>query len=65
MKDIINGILYGISYFTFLPVKVGYFQANKNFYKGVLISLILSGVLLASIMILVFIFILSLFQSSF
>jgi adenosylcobinamide-GDP ribazoletransferase len=57
MKDIINGILYGISYFTFLPVKVGCFQANKNFYKGVLISLGLSGILLASIIVLLFIFI--------
>lgn len=49
MKNFLNGLIYGISYFTIIPVKLNYFDANKTFYKGVLFSLILSGFLLALI----------------
>lgn len=54
MKDIINGIKYGISYFSTLPIKSDYFEANKNFYKGVLFSLPIVGFLLAAIIIALF-----------
>jgi adenosylcobinamide-GDP ribazoletransferase len=46
MKQTKEGILYGLSYFTILPFKVKNFEANKSFYKGVLFSLPLSGLIL-------------------
>ena len=49
MKHIISGIIYAISYFTILPIRVNHFDANKQFYKGVLVGLILVGLILASI----------------
>jgi adenosylcobinamide-GDP ribazoletransferase len=57
MQNIINGIKYGISYFTVLPIKVPYFEANKEFYRGVLFSLPIVGSILALIVILLFLFI--------
>lgn len=45
----LNGLKYGISYFSILPVKVPYFETNKSFYKGVIYSLPLVGFLLALI----------------
>ncbi len=54
MKDINNGLLYGLSYFTSLPFKVKYFEANGKFYQGVLYSLPLAGVILSVITILVY-----------
>ena len=44
-----NGLVYGISYFTTLPVKLKKFEADNKFYKGVIYSLPLSGLLLAVI----------------
>jgi len=55
MNDIINGIKYGISYFSVLPVKVDKFEANNSFYKGVLYSLPIVGLLLSLIIIALFI----------
>jgi len=49
MKDMINGLKYGISFFSILPIKVSKFEANKNFYKGVIYSLPLVGLLLSII----------------
>ncbi len=49
MKDLIDGLKYGISYFSILPIKVGKFEANKNFYKGVIFSLPFVGLLLSII----------------
>ena len=49
MKDVINGLKYGISYFSFLPLKAPYFEANKEFYKGVVFSLPFVGFLLSII----------------
>jgi len=57
MKDIINGIIYAISYFTIIPVKVNYFDANNKFYKGVLFGLVFSGFLLSLIISALYIFI--------
>jgi len=54
MKDIIDGIKYGISYFSILPIKVPYFEANKKFYRGVIYSLPLVGLLLSLIVITLF-----------
>jgi len=54
MKSFINGVLYGISYFTTLPVKLKRFDVDHSFYKGVVYSLPLSGLLLAIITILLF-----------
>jgi adenosylcobinamide-GDP ribazoletransferase len=54
-KDIINGIKYSISYFSILPIKVDMFEANDNFYKGVLFGLPLVGLLSALITIVIFI----------
>lgn len=54
MKDLLNGLKYGISYFSIIPIKVKKFEANNDFYKGVLFSLPLVGLLLSSVMILLF-----------
>ena len=51
-NDTINGIIYGITYFTILPIKLNYFEANSKFYWGVLLSLPIVGAILASIVIL-------------
>ena len=49
MKHIISGIIYAISYFTILPVNQGKFEANKQFYKGVLIALPIIGLFFGAI----------------
>jgi len=51
----IDGLRYGISYFTTLPVKLKRFELEHSFYKGVVYSLPLSGLLLAIITCLLFI----------
>jgi adenosylcobinamide-GDP ribazoletransferase len=48
-KDLISGIIYSISYFTFLPVKLKHFEANNTFYKGVVFGLPISGLILGII----------------
>jgi len=55
MYDILNGIKYGISYFSILPIKVDQFEANNSFYKGVLFSLPIVGLLFSLIIISLFI----------
>lgn len=52
---LINGIKYSISYFSVLPIKIGIFEANDNFYKGVLFGLPLIGLISALITIIIFI----------
>ena len=54
MKNMIDGLKYGISYFSILPIKVGKFEANKEFYKGVIYSLPIVGLLLSLILITLF-----------
>lgn len=54
MKHIINGILYSISYFSILPIKLEKFKANKKFYKGVIFGLPLVGLLLGLITVLLY-----------
>lgn len=54
MKDLLNGLKYGISYFSIIPITIKKFEANNNFYRGVLFSLPLVGFLLASLMVLLF-----------
>ena len=49
MKHIISGIIYAISYFTILPINQGKFEANKQFYKGVLIALPFIGLFMGAI----------------
>jgi len=49
MKNIISGIIYAISYFTILPINQGKFDANRQFYKGILIALPLIGLTLGVI----------------
>ncbi|MEA3497800.1 MAG: adenosylcobinamide-GDP ribazoletransferase [Campylobacterota bacterium] len=56
-NSIINGILYGISYFTTFPITLEYFDTNKKFYQGVLLSLPIVGAFL-SLLIILFYFIL-------
>jgi len=51
MKYFLDGVKYGISYFSILPIKLDYFEANKSFYKGVLYSLPLVGLLLSLIVV--------------
>jgi len=55
VKDFFNGVKYGISYFSILPIKLDKFEANNSFYKGVLFSLPLVGLLLSLIIITIFI----------
>jgi len=52
----ISGIVYAISYFTFFPIKQSHFNANRNFYKGVVFGLPLSGFFLAIVTIVLFVF---------
>lgn len=54
-KNFIKGVLYSISYFTTLPVKLQHFEANNNFYKGVVYALPLAGALLGFLTVLLFI----------
>jgi len=54
MKDMIDGLKYGISYFSVLPIKVEKFEANKEFYRGVIYSLPIVGLLLSLILIALF-----------
>ncbi|MEA2016894.1 MAG: adenosylcobinamide-GDP ribazoletransferase, partial [Campylobacterota bacterium] len=54
-SDIINGIKYGVSYFSILPVKLYSFKTNSNFYKGVLFSLPIVGLVLSLLTIALFI----------
>jgi adenosylcobinamide-GDP ribazoletransferase len=53
-KNFSNGLLYGISYFTTLPIKLKKFEADHSFYNGVVYSLPISGLLLAVITCLLF-----------
>jgi adenosylcobinamide-GDP ribazoletransferase len=43
MTAFLNGIRYGISYFTIFPTYLKSFEATNQFYKGVLFSLPLAG----------------------
>jgi adenosylcobinamide-GDP ribazoletransferase len=61
-QNLNNALRFAISYFTILPIKLGYFDANKKFYKGVVYSLPIVGFILASI---VTIFYNLFFQNSF
>lgn len=54
MSNFIDGLLYGISYFTTLPIKLKRFEADHKFYSGVVYSLPLSGLILALITCLLF-----------
>jgi len=54
-NNILNGIKYGITYFTTLRIKLNYFDVNKKFYQGVLLSLPIVGAILSSIIILIYI----------
>ncbi len=49
MKHILNGLLYSLSYFTTLPIKLKEFKANKKFYRGVIYGLPLAGLVLGVI----------------
>jgi len=49
MKDMIDGLKYGISYFSILPIKIRKFEATNDFYKGVIFSLPIVGFLLSLI----------------
>ncbi len=53
-KSLTDGIKYGISYFSILPVKLDKFEADKEFYKGVLFSLPIVGLLLCFLTIALF-----------
>jgi adenosylcobinamide-GDP ribazoletransferase len=54
LNNFFNGILYGISYFTVLPVKLQKYEADNNFYKGVVFALPIAGLLLGSVSLLFF-----------
>ncbi|MGB5867138.1 MAG: adenosylcobinamide-GDP ribazoletransferase [Arcobacteraceae bacterium] len=54
MKDLLDGLKYGISYFSIIPIKIKQFEANDAFYKGVLFSLPLVGLILSSLMVVLF-----------
>ena len=49
----IKGILFGISYFTILPIKAD-FKNNQKFFQGLIYSLFFSGIILASLLTLFF-----------
>lgn len=54
-KDFIKGVVYSISYFTTLPVKLKHFEANGSFYRGIVYGLPVSGIILALLTIMLFI----------
>jgi len=49
----LQGILFGISYFTILPIKAD-FKDNQKFFQGLIYSLFFSGIILAFILVLLF-----------
>lgn len=49
MNDFIKGLIYSISYFSTLPLSVKKFEANKNFYKGIVFGLPIVGLTLGTI----------------
>jgi adenosylcobinamide-GDP ribazoletransferase len=55
MNHFFKGLLYGISYFSIIPIKIKHFEADNSFYKGVLFSLPLVGFILAILMVLLFV----------
>lgn len=50
----LNGLKYGISYFSVIPIKLKIFEADRQFYRGVLFSLPIVGILLALLTIFLF-----------
>lgn len=48
-SNFLNGIIYSISYFTILPIRLDKFEANNQFYKGVVYGLPIVGFVLAMI----------------
>jgi len=54
MSSLKDGIKYGISYFSILPIKIEKFEADSDFYKGVVYSLPLTGFILSFIIITLF-----------
>lgn len=54
MKNFKDGLFYGLSYFTVLPIRLKYFETDKKFYKGVVYSLPLSGLLLSVLVLALF-----------
>jgi len=55
VNDFIKGIFYAISYFSILPVKLKQFEANTQFYKGVVYGLPIVGAILGFITVLLYI----------
>jgi adenosylcobinamide-GDP ribazoletransferase len=55
MNNFIDGIKYGLSYFTIFPIKLEQFEADNSFYKGVLFSLPLVGFLISLVTVLLYI----------
>ncbi|MEA3352356.1 MAG: adenosylcobinamide-GDP ribazoletransferase [Campylobacterota bacterium] len=53
-NDKINGIIFAISYFSTLALRTESFEANKQFYKGVLYGIPLVGVILALLTVLIY-----------
>jgi len=51
MNNIIKGVLYSISYFSTLPVKLKYFDANDQFYKGVVVGLPIVGFIIGLLLV--------------
>jgi len=50
-NNITQAVKFAFGYFTVLPVKSGYFEANKEFYKTVVFTLPLVGFVLALIVV--------------
>lgn len=55
MNDFIKGILYALSYFTVLPVNLKHFEANEQFYKGVVYGFPIAGAILGIITLLLYV----------
>lgn len=53
-NDRLNGVIFSISYFTSLPFRLDFFDANKKFYQGVVLGLPIVGIILATLTILIY-----------
>ena len=63
-NNFVNGIIFAISYFSSLPIRLKEFDADEDFYRGVIYGLPIAGAVLAIVSIFTFLF-LNLFFPSF
>lgn len=62
-SNFLNGVIFAISYFSMIPLRLKSFEADDRFYRGVIYGLPIVGFLLAVLSIIVFLVLNSLFPT--